>query len=304
MMYFVKGEAYATRASTIQEWMSRDRLQDERIAQAKEPGAICPQCDKPMTSAGREYVDYLGGSERVAFWYKCTHCSFDRRRLIYEDGEEYVPKPTLCNECGAEMTHNASREGKVLTSTDTCPKCGHEEVSTMDLGRKRKEKPDPKFTADRKRFCMSAEEGQKYIESQKNMHQLSELMKKGEEREKKKVVYEAVAKLKKLKVPQVEELLSKAAAKQGYPKFTPGEPHMGKEVTVDFNVQDGKDAREEYDSRKDLKRLIEDALFDTNWKLMSDRISYRLGVLKGRLRALENEEDLVKMVETRKKRKR
>jgi hypothetical protein len=196
---------------------------------------------------------------------------------------------------------NAKRKGNKLTSTDTCPKCGHQESDTIDLSEKA-EKPDPKFEDDRKRFCMSDEDGQKYVEWRRNLEELTKLMKKGEERDKKKKVYDAVAKLKKLTVPKVEELLSKAVAKQGYQKFTLGEPYMGTEVTVDFSVQDGKGTREEYDSRKDLKRLIQDALFDTNWKLMSDRITYRLGVLKGRLRAIENEEDLVKMVETRKKR--
>jgi hypothetical protein len=45
-----------------------------------------------------------------------------------------------------------------------------------------------------------------------------------------------------------------------------------------------------------LKKLIQKALEDTNWRLMSEGISYRLGYLKGRLRAYESEEDLKKLV--------
>ncbi len=57
-----------------------------------------------------------------------------------------------------------------------------------------------------------------------------------------------------------------------------------------------KGDREEYDSKKALKKLIEGILADTTWRLMSDGISYRLGILTGRLKAHEREEDLMKLV--------
>jgi hypothetical protein len=41
---------------------------------------------------------------------------------------------------------------------------------------------------------------------------------------------------------------------------------------------------------------VDQALIDTNWRLMSDGISYRLGYLNGRLRAYEQEEDLKELV--------
>lgn len=47
-------------------------------------------------------------------------------------------------------------------------------------------------------------------------------------------------------------------------------------------------------------KLIKTALSDTNWRLMSDGVSYRLGMLEGRLRAYEREEDLLKLVEKQK----
>jgi hypothetical protein len=36
-----------------------------------------------------------------------------------------------------------------------------------------------------------------------------------------------------------------------------------------------------------LKKIIEKSLKDTNWKLMSDGISCKLGILRGRLRGEE-----------------
>lgn len=54
--------------------------------------------------------------------------------------------------------------------------------------------------------------------------------------------------------------------------------------------------RKEYDSTNKLKKLIKVALEETNWRLMTDGIHYRLGILTGRLKAYEREEDLVKLV--------
>ncbi len=48
-------------------------------------------------------------------------------------------------------------------------------------------------------------------------------------------------------------------------------------------------------------KLVDEALEDTNWRLMSDGISYRLGYLNGRVRAYEAEEDLKNLVMKSKK---
>ena len=62
---------------------------------------------------------------------------------------------------------------------------------------------------------------------------------------------------------------------------------------------DNKSDRKEYDSKKGLQKLINKILVNTNWRLMSDGVDYRLGYLSGRLRAYEKEEDLKKLVEQR-----
>ena len=49
-------------------------------------------------------------------------------------------------------------------------------------------------------------------------------------------------------------------------------------------------------SQKVLSKAVEKALLNTNWRLMSEGISYRLGYLNGRLRAYEREEDLLNLV--------
>ncbi len=76
---------------------------------------------------------------------------------------------------------------------------------------------------------------------------------------------------------------------------------MGRDVFIGFSCLDSKVDRGDYDSRKALKKLVDKALVDTNWRLATDGISYRLGYLTGRLHAYESEEDLKKLVMKSKK---
>ncbi len=71
---------------------------------------------------------------------------------------------------------------------------------------------------------------------------------------------------------------------------------MGRDVFVGFSCLESKSDREDYDSRKTLKKLVDSILRDTNWRLASDGISYRLGYLNGRVRAYEGEEALKELV--------
>ncbi len=54
-------------------------------------------------------------------------------------------------------------------------------------------------------------------------------------------------------------------------------------------------------SRIQLQRIIKKNLQKTNWRLMSEGINYRLGILFGRLRGYDNEEDLLKLINEKSK---
>lgn len=79
-----------------------------------------------------------------------------------------------------------------------------------------------------------------------------------------------------------------------YLKF--GNPEINKDIIVPFTVQDSKGGREKLASDYELRQLLKKALKETNWRLMSDGVSYRLGILSGRLKGYENEEDMLKLV--------
>lgn len=126
--------------------------------------------------------------------------------------------------------------------------------------------------------------------------QLSRFMKTWEDKEKNKKLYEKLAKIKKLTVAELQELLTATLKKDGYIKLELSKPEVRKDVIIGFTVQDDKAERKEYDSRVQLRKLLDKTLADTNWRLMAEGISYRLGILSGRLRGYENEEDLIKLI--------
>lgn len=125
------------------------------------------------------------------------------------------------------------------------------------------------------------------------MKQFSELVK---DKEDNKEHYSKVKKLKKPKINELEKIISKAIKKDSYAKFTFSKPDFGRHVTVEFTVEDSLSKRKEYDSRSTLKKLLISNLKDTNWRLMSEGISYRLGYLRGRIKGYEDEKELMELV--------
>ncbi len=145
---------------------------------------------------------------------------------------------------------------------------------------------------------MSEREGQEYLESEAKLKHLSGWMK---ELEGKKKIEKVISKIKKLPIAKLKKLLIPKLEKQEYIKLEFSKPEMSRDVIVEFTVQDNKEDREEYDSRSQLKKLLKQILEKTNWRLMSEGIYYRLGILTGRLRGYENDEDLLKLVKINKK---
>jgi hypothetical protein len=69
-------------------------------------------------------------------------------------------------------------------------------------------------------------------------------------------------------------------------------------VILGFGVQDTKSGRNDRESIYDLQKLLKSALKLTNWRLMSDGVNYHLGYIQGRLRGIEGEEKLRKLIES------
>lgn len=116
------------------------------------------------------------------------------------------------------------------------------------------------------------------------------------EREENKDLYDKVKKIQKITIGEAKKILGEEFVKNNFIDFNFEKPEIGRHVFVGFSAVDNKKGREEYDSRQELKKVINEALKNTNWRLSSDGIQYRIGFLTGRLRVYETEEDLVKLV--------
>jgi len=299
-------DRYEKREQNINDWLTRDEAKDELIASARlseEPH--CHHCgkqglritDKTLMHRGETYE--IGDPEEVLFMLQCPHC--DKNSAFWEDGVAWKPKPTLCPKCNAEMSHKTTKSKKAITFTYSCPSCKHSYKDRIDLGDK-EETPDPDYEKDRVTYCLLDEESRdRLFKIRHDFEAMAQLGKELKEKEDNKDVYDAVAELKKPKIAELIPLLAPALEKVGYIELSLDKPEMGKDVFIGFSCLDNKSGREDYDSRKTLKKLVDKTLVDTNWRLMSDGISYRLGYLNGRLRAYEREDDLKDLVVKSKK---
>lgn len=291
-LYAIKGERYAKKSETIRQWMAQDKAKDELVANATEPRGIrCLVCSSPMNCISRDLHSYEKDKDRVLFMFECPNKGH-KRRAYWEGGEEWEPRPNLCLKCKAVTNSSHAREGNIITTTDICPQCGHKETDTIDLDSK-EEKIDPDFEADRKKYCLSEKEGGEYVSWMANAKNLLGSFK---EREQNKEIYEAVAKVKTLAIVDLQNLLNPLIEKAGYTKLEFGKPEVKKDLFIEFTVQDNKSGRVEYDSRHNLEKLIKKTLEGTNWRLMSEGTSYKLGFLNGRLRGASGEENLKEMI--------
>lgn len=298
-LYFLQGEYYAKKEEKISEWMREDEERDRFFEITKAPENIrCLTCDKEMFVSSKHLDTYLDKPDKIMFIYDCPTGHLPRR-VFYNNGEEWKREKPKCSKCQTEVKEKDEDTKKMFRTTLTCPSCGYVEVSEIERTINKTSKEDPDFEKDRERFC-DPKKGLEYVDQKRNMEEFSRLIEKENEKEKNKELYDKVAELKKLSIPQVKELLTEALAKTQYKNIVFEKPKMERIVSMDFNVEDTTNTGE-YDSRTKLARLLKKTLGETTWRLMSDGVSYRLGILTGRIRVFENEEELVKLVNKNKK---
>lgn len=291
-------QRYRHKADTIREWMDNDRKLQEKIDNAVPPQDVyCRECFSQTKITSR---DLLGSdNEKVLFMFSCVKCN--KRQALYEDGSEWNYDPPKCPNCNNPLNHDSKYTKNKLTTTYSCQKCSYKKTDVDDFKksqeeRNKKDARDKKLLTEyRKDFCLDDTEGPKAVLNLDNIIRFADEMKEKEKKDK-DPVYQKARKLKTLKIGQLKELLEKTIEKEGYKDLAFAKPEMGQYIIIEFSVNDMKEDRQEYNSKDELKKLIKAVLQDTNWRLMSEGINYRLGILTGRFKAYEREEDLVKIV--------
>lgn len=309
----IKGKRYEKKKETIENWIEEDKLKQDKQDYTPVPdGVLCPLCNASMYFNTSKHLDYTYDSPimRMMFLFKCTKCK--KQQWVYDDGEIRVSEPDLCPKCKKEIDITASRKGKVITWKHKCKACGFAKTEVEDFDKKdkgwekkqaewkKKEEVDKELLEKyREEYCLSEKDGVEHVETLEALEVGHEVY----EEEKQKYddkAYQVAVNLKKLTVLEIEKLLSEKLERKKYIKFTLDKPDMGRFVTIPFNLLDANSTRNPNISESTLKKLIKDTLGDTNWRLMSDGIRYRLGYLSGTLKAYEQEEDLLELTGAKK----
>lgn len=173
-LYIQNGERALKKEKTIQEWMDADRTKDELLETAQAPEDIrCLTCRNRVKPTLKELISDSDKSDRVLFMYDCPNKCLPRR-AFFSDGDEWRPKPNPCPKCHTPLTHTITNTEEKMMTSDTCPACSY---STSDEYVWTKEDPlDKNFPADRDRFCLTEEEGEKYREEQRRMEGFIKMM--------------------------------------------------------------------------------------------------------------------------------
>ena len=301
-IFHMTGERYRNREETINKWMEKDRQRDAMLAQ-KPPLMRCPSCGQVMecVDTSIRYGFEEGEHDRVAFFLACKPCK--EVHHVYENGTKVPRTPLLCEKCNQEVEFSSEeRDGKDYYIR-TCKHCGHieERMNSLDEEEKSPTQDElERFERDKKRFCLSEEQGQRFLRWEERMKQTDT---QKEEHLLNVELYDRVKEVKSLNIASLEKKLRKVLEKAGYADLHTTMPPSGREIILEFSVRDTKDNRKDLDSRNALRETIENSLEMTNWSLYPESVTYRLGLLNGRIRGYESEEDLEKLTRSRMKKK-
>ncbi len=307
ILYFKKGERYRTKAEIIEKWMNDDRKLDEKLSNAIFPSYVdCSHCHGVLKEESRHIDSILDANPRIQFLAICESCK--KVALVWDNGERYIPEPSLCPRCNSKLEIKSKYTKDKHTFTEKCTKCDYKKIDVYDF-KKSKEERETKEGKDREllakyrsEFCISDKEGADYITQMENMKRLSEMMKESEAKQK-DPDYQKARSVKKVTVTELHKILAKKFKADGYINLNFENPQIDRYVIVLFTVQDENKSRKKDISIKDLRRIFNFTLDNLNWRLMSDGIEYRMGYLKGRLKGYENDDELAKFIKKRDKKK-
>jgi hypothetical protein len=287
-------ERYRHKEETIGKWILEATTKQNKYDSTEPPENIhCPDCNSLMKVGIKEF-DVSDDPLRVMFIFECPSCK--KRLWIYEDGQERPSNPTLCGKCKKEAVVTVVKEGKdkIIWKT-TCPSCKHVDTSTDDFKKdklereKREEEEKNLLESYRNLYCSekAGTEAIDYIDALPVANEVyKEQLKKYDSQ-----AYVNVTNLKKLTIIELEKILKTLFEKERYSNLTFGQPEIGQHVIVTFTIQDADPTHRSQSCMNDLKNLLKDELESTNWRLMTDSLSNRLGYVSGRLKGYEREED-------------
>jgi hypothetical protein len=285
---------YDKKEATVVEWMQADEARDKMERDGVSPkNILCKTCYDHMLEESRSTWE-REGKEEVLFFMRCPGGHLPMQ-CVFQDGTELIIKESLCPECNAVVNAKRLPSEKAEVKTKySCSSCDYEEIDAFSLSNDT-DKDDTDFQANRSRFCLSGQGLKDVQEAVLNMDRMKALVDTWKHEDENKEQYDAAAQLQKLTIPQVKELIAATFEKTDYSNLLFEKPSIEKYVSIEFSLEE-LETDNQLASTSDVRKLIKKTLQNTNWRLMTDGISYRLGLMSGRLRAYESKEDLLKLV--------
>lgn len=300
LLYNIKGERYKNKSKSIKEWIEKDRFIQEKYDSAiPPPGILCKKCHSSTKITSKDLHGSFEPDSKVLFMFECLKCK--KRQALYEDGSEWEYEKPKCPKCKSPLKCTIKKPSKdILIFIESCTKCSYSQKDITDFEKSRKER-EAKEARDknllethRKDFVLDDKAGQEYIEYTEAM-EVASVVREEERQKYESPVYQRSLQLKKTTITELEKLLTQSLDKAKFTKLSLDKPEIGQYVIVPFTVRDSDSSRSDRVSSFDLEKVIKGTLEDTNWRLVSNSVIYRLGFLEGRLKGYEQQEDMLKL---------
>jgi hypothetical protein len=302
-----EGDITARKEEIINKWMNQDRQRDVvreknwRI-EARED-KCCRKCGGLMTSEMKHFYNIGNRADDVLFIYRCNHCSFGEAEFNDRTVWKYEPQ---CSQCGAILETEYKRTDKKVLTIQKCSSCKHIQKDTLDLSekteaQKRKEQKqklleEEQFEKDKQKYCMTQDEIREYTSFMAGMRCLERMEEEEKEKEKDKKYYEQLKKIQKLNTFHAQKLIEKSLAGVNFENTIFTTQDRGKDFVVEFTTYETRQNRIEHDAEKAIRGTLQKDLSNTNWRLIKTSIECRMGVYKGRVRALETDKQIIEVL--------
>ena len=287
--FFSEAISRATLRETAIQGVTEMHLCEERLVrETPTPRNIyCNACKTEMLFDSHFFKSTL--EEQILFVFSCP-AKHKPKKVVYPNGREYYLKEIKCERCGGRLEQSSEKKDNFLILIDICSSCGNTEIMELDTTDEVELLLDED---DRRKYCLQFLCIPHYLHDLESFQNVVSLVDQENKENETRKIYN-VDKIQKMNVPALEALLKKEAESAGYTKFEFTKTDLSKFIIVTFLLNDPLE-RTKNESIKQLSRLLNTVLFPLNWRLISNSIEYRLGVLSGRIRAYETEVDLLEL---------
>lgn len=290
--YFVKFQYclcfWREKTITIKKWIQDDERKDNLVEAFVPPAGLkCRTCSETITSSDH----FFDQNEELVLIMSCRQLEHPRV-FIYSNGDSVIKEKPKCPDCGSNLNTKTEKGKDRFTFNTACTQCSYVETETFELP---VELP-PIDEDERTRYCFTDEYGAKVEVDFERIKELAGLAQEIQMENQHPGLWEVINQIQKLTISQVESLIAKELHSKGFVKLNFESPQLDRHIIVPFTIQDAQ-SREQRKSVLKVAKALKEVLLLTNWRLIDPQnsLEHRLGIISGRLKAFETDEDIQKL---------